>query len=125
MLLPTASTCSPSITFSTIHSTDKRGLEKFSECLKEAFEYHYGYDESILQIDEQLTIHQDFYSDFPLEQFSQIEKNSPSTVRESASSFETNNGMVTIISDDEEVVIANDLQSSQPPPTINTFKYVN
>ena len=64
MLFPTASTCSPSITFPTIHNIDKKGLEKFSECLKEAFENHYGYDESISLIDEQPSIHHNNNSDF-------------------------------------------------------------
>lgn len=103
MLIPTASTCSPSLTLSTNHSTDKKGLQKFLECLNEAFENYYGYDEYISVDDScssELWINED---------------NSPSTVRGSGSSF---NNAIAISEEDEEVI--NDSQKSQE----FTFKYI-
>jgi len=103
MLIPTASTCSPSIKLSINHNTDEKGLKKFSECLKEAFENYYGYDESILQVGDS----------FSSGQFWTNEDNSPSTVRGSGSSF---NNAIAISDEDGEV--------SQKAQEF-TFKYVN
>lgn len=109
MLIPTASTCSPSIKLSTNHNTDEKGLKKFSECLKEAFENYYGYDESILQVGDSFSSGQFWANE---DQFWTNEDDSPSTVRGSGSSF---NNAIAISDEDGEVS-----QKSQE----FTFKYV-
>src|SRR5436305_338888 len=92
MLLPTASTCSPSITFLTLHTVDIKGLNKFNECLKETFKYHhYDFEESTLIVVEQPS------NSYDISDFSWINKDiSLSTIRSNCDDID-----VVTISDEE------------------------
>ena len=134
MLLPTASTCSPSITFSTLHTVDEEGLKKFNECLKEAFKYyHYGYGESsTLIIDEQPSSSCDIENINYSEYFSWINEDiSPSTIRESSScdvisisdDDETGEKRMQVEQDQNDQYYQERHNNTQSPST--TYKYIN